>query len=107
MKKSPYQKPPSALSTAAKCWWKQLVTEFEIDDAAGFLLLQQAMEAFDETVAARAAIEKDGAVIQDRFGQKRQHPAVLNLRDARNLMLRSLKALNLDVVPGSPLGGGK
>jgi P27 family predicted phage terminase small subunit len=97
-------KPPESLSKEAKTWWQQLVDQFEIDDAAGLMLLQQAMHAFDETVVAKAAIEKDGAVIEDRWGQKKQHPAVLNLRDARNLMLRSLKALNLDVQPGAPLG---
>jgi hypothetical protein len=43
--------------------------------------------------------------IADRFGQQRQHPATLVLRDSRNLMLRSLKALNLDISPGNPLGG--
>jgi hypothetical protein len=89
MKKSPG--PPKALSTEAKRLWRELIEEFCIDDAAGLLLLQTALESFD---------------VKDRFGQKRQHPATLVLRDSRNLMLRSLKALNLDVAPGSPLKGG-
>jgi P27 family predicted phage terminase small subunit len=104
MKKSPG--PPKALSTEAKRLWRELIEEFCIDDAAGLLLLQTALESFDDMRNAQAVLAKDGAIVKDRFGQKRQHPATLVLRDSRNLMLRSLKALNLDVAPGSPLKGG-
>lgn len=99
--------PPKSLSAEAKKKWRAIVEEFEVSDAAGFLLLAEAMAAFDEVQAAKEILERDGSVITDRWGQKKQHPAALNLRDARNLMLRCLKALNLDVAPGSPLGAIK
>jgi P27 family predicted phage terminase small subunit len=101
------QKPPRNLTTEAKKLWRQLVEEFEISDAAGFLLLGQTLEAYDELRAAQAILKKDGPVIKDRWGRQKQHPAALCVRDARNLLLRSLKAFNLDIAPDSPLRGGK
>jgi P27 family predicted phage terminase small subunit len=98
-------KPPAGLSAEAKRWWSQIVEQYEVDDAAGFLLLVTAMESFDDMRKAQAILERDGMTIKDRWGQQRQHPASLTLRDSRNLMLRSLKALNLDVTPGAPLRG--
>lgn len=107
MKNSTYRqaKPPASLSPEARSWWKRITETFEVDDPAGLLLLENALNAFDEMTTAAALVKADGQVITDRFGQKRQHPGTLVVRDARNLMLRSLKALNLDVTPGAPLGG--
>ena len=107
MKKPKGQKPPETLSAEARGWWNQIIEAFEVDDPAGLLLLGSAMEAFDDMRAAQAILAKDGLTLKDRWGQQKQHPATLVLRDSRNLMLRSLRALNLDVSPGSPLGGRK
>jgi P27 family predicted phage terminase small subunit len=104
MKNSKMQ-PPKELSTEAKRQWNAIVEQFDVDDAAGALLLNQAMQAYDEVLAAKVILKKDGSVIRDRWGQQKQHPAALNLRDARNLMLRCLKQMNLDITPGAPLGG--
>jgi phage terminase small subunit len=100
-------KPPARLSPEACGWWIQIVETFEVDDPAGFLLLGSALEAFDDMRKAQAILDKDGLTLTDRWGQQKQHPATLVLRDSRNLMLRSLKALNLDIAPGSPLRSGK
>jgi P27 family predicted phage terminase small subunit len=103
MKKS---SPPKKLSAEGKRLWRSILEEFEVSDSAGLLLLGTALESFDEMRTAQKILEVDGQVIEDRFHQKRQHPATLIVRDARNLMLRSLKALNLDIRPDSPLRGG-
>ncbi|HEV3330625.1 MAG TPA: P27 family phage terminase small subunit [Bryobacteraceae bacterium] len=97
-------KAPKRLSAEAKRWWNAIVEEYEVSDSAGRLLLENALTAFDEMRKAQAIIAEEGQVVEDRFKQKRQHPATLVLRDSRNLMLRSLKQLNLDIAPGSPLG---
>jgi len=107
MKNPKPPKPPASLSDEAKGWWKQITEVFVVDDPAGYLLLGTALESFDDMRKAQAVLEKEGMTIKDRWGQQRQHPATLVLRDSRNLMLRSLKALNLDIVPGAPLKGGK
>lgn len=101
--------PPKTLSAEAKTWWKKLVKEYEIDDPAGFLLLQTALEALDGMRGAQQAIADDGATIKDRFGQLRAHPIITVERDARAAMLAALRALNLDLEPlrdriGRPAG---
>lgn len=89
--------PPRHLSASARAWWKKLTADYEIGDAAGELLLTTALEAFDRLQEARKAINRDGAVVKDRFGQLRSHPAVTVERDARSGMVTALRALRLEV----------
>ncbi len=98
-----------SLRNEAKRWRKKILDGFQIDDDAGMLLLDSAMESFDEMRAAQAHIAEHGAVIVDRFKQLKQNPACLNLRDARTAMFRALRHLNLDVQPPGPIGrpGGR
>jgi P27 family predicted phage terminase small subunit len=100
---------PKELSTEARSWWRRLVSEYSIDDDAGLLLLQTAMESFERMRLAQAAIKRDGVTVLDRFGQRKAHPLLPAERDARAQMLAALKALNLDVEPihdrpGRPAG---
>jgi P27 family predicted phage terminase small subunit len=100
---------PKGLSTEARTWWKRLVSEYEIGDDAGLLLLQTAMEAFDRMRIAQEAIEADGVTVFDRFGQRKAHPLLPAERDARAQMLAALRALNRDLEPlhdrpGRPAG---
>lgn len=90
-------KPPATLSAEARGWWRHLVTEYGIQDKAGLLLIQTALEAFDRLRECQTAIKHDGQMILDRFGQRRAHPLLPAERDARAQMLQALKALNLDI----------
>lgn len=98
MKKSSANVPPG-LSAKAKTWWKKIIAEYEIEDAAGLLLLETALQAFDRMHDARGLIEKYGAVTKDRFDQLRPNPATTIERDSRAAMCAALKALNLDLEP--------
>ncbi len=102
-------RPPKTLIPEAKRWWRKLVEEFEIEDEAGQLLLQTALEAFGTMRSAQNLIATEGLVVVDRFGQKKGHPAAVIERDARAQMLLALRNLNLDVEPlkgstGRPTG---
>jgi P27 family predicted phage terminase small subunit len=104
-------KPPKKLSREAKGWWTKIVGTWELDDPA-LMLLESALEAFDRMREAQGMLAKDGAVIEDRFGQKKAHPATLIERDSKETLLRTMRALNLDIEPlndkpGRPAGGGK
>ncbi|RIK45852.1 MAG: hypothetical protein DCC58_05080 [Chloroflexi bacterium] len=101
--------PPKHLSAEARRWWRRLVSEYDITDEAGLLLLLAALEAFDRMRDAQAEIGRDGIVTLDRFGQRKPHPACVIERDARAQMLAALRALNLDLepvrdAPGRPPG---
>lgn len=109
MKNSLNPKPPPGLSSAAGAWWERLLSEYDIADSAGLLLVETALQAFDRMHEARALIAKHGAVVADRFGQLRPNPATTVERDSRAAMLSALKALNLDIEPlrdgpGRPAG---
>lgn len=93
MKKS--TPPPSHLKTGARSMWKKLLTDYLIEDAGGLALLQAACESFQRAQEARRLIDKEGAVIKDRFGQRKAHPAVSIERDNRAQMISALRALKL------------
>lgn len=97
MKKS--TKAPQHLSSEAQSWWDKLTAEYALDDEAGKLLLQTALEAFDRMKRAGERINADGEAVEDRFGQVKPHPLLNAERDARSQMLAALKQLNLDVEP--------
>lgn len=97
-------KPPKGLSSEAQGWWTKICSGWELDDA-GFLVLQNAMEAFDRMRQAQVLISKDGIVATDRFGQAKVHPAVLVERDSKAALLRALRAMNLAIEPLNDTAG--
>ena len=90
---------PIGLTPKSIAWWDALVDEYDISDAAGLLLLENAMRARDRMEQASALIAEHGAVTLDRFGQLRPNPATTIERDSRAAMQSALKALNLDLEP--------
>jgi P27 family predicted phage terminase small subunit len=98
-KSDPETKAPKHLSREAQGVWKAIVAEYELEDRAGLLLLQTALEAFDRMREAQAAIADKGALTEDRWGQLKSNPACVIERDSRSAMLAALKALNLDLEP--------
>ena len=96
--KSSIPKSPSHLSPKAKKWWARLNDTWSFDDG-GLLILQVALEAFDRMTEAQAILRKEGPVVEDRFGQQKQHPATFVERDSRTAMLAALRQLHLDVEP--------
>jgi len=92
-------KAPRHLSKEARSLWDRLLKEYEIEDEAGLLILQTAMEAFDRMRNAQDVIKTEGMQVTDRFEQKKAHPLTTVERDARSAMLQALKMLNLDLEP--------
>ncbi|MRR56122.1 MAG: hypothetical protein EG822_16755 [Deltaproteobacteria bacterium] len=102
-------KPPKGLSTDARKAWAALQEEYGIDDPAGLQLLAIFANAFDRAKDCKAAIDREGLQVKDRFGQLKAHPLITSERDARGQMMTALKALNIGVEvlhdkPGRPPG---
>lgn len=93
------KKAPKHLSKEAQKLWDKLINEYEIEDEAGLLLLQTAMEAFDRMREAQTIIKVEGMQVADRFGQMKAHPLTTVERDARSAMMQAVKSLNLDLEP--------
>jgi hypothetical protein len=89
---------PTGLSPDSARVWRELMREFELDDAAALLLLTTALEARDRMRAAAEIVAREGLMVEDVHG-KRAHPALAIERLARRAMLESLRALNLDIEP--------
>jgi phage terminase small subunit len=88
---------PKHLSDSSSELYLQLAEEYQLDREPHALeVLRLACEALDRCAQARKAIETDGPIVINRFGEKRTHPAVALERDSRTAALRALRELSLD-----------
>ena len=93
-------KPPKHLLAAGAALWREIVSDYGLEDAAGLALLTAAAcEALDRMRAAQAAIKKHGEVVLDRYGCPKLNPACGLEKDSRAGMVLALKSLNLDIEP--------
>ena len=86
---------PRHLKADARRMWQRLQADYVITDGAGLALLQAACEAYQRAQEARLILDKAGAILVDRFGQQKAHPACSVERDARASMVSALRALRL------------
>ena len=92
---------PRHLTEPAASFWRDIVTEYELD-AHGLKRLEAAADAYDRMCAARRIVLEHGLVLEDRWGQMKPSPAIAIERDSRLAMLRAIRELGLDVpVPES------
>lgn len=91
--------PPKGLSPGARQFWRGVQEEYAIVDPAGLALLEVAARAWARLEGARMVVDAEGAVVKDRWGQSKPHPAANVERDARSGFLAALRALQLDVEP--------
>jgi len=87
------------LSAEAETLKEKILAEFDVSDAAGLSILDEALAAFDLCRACEAEIAEQGMTTTDRFYQKKAHPLLSTLRDARSQFLGALKQLGLDLEP--------
>ena len=88
--------PPEHLTEPAAAFWRDVVTEYELD-AHNLKRLEAACDSYDRMCAARRAVLEAGMVFEDRFGQVKPSPAIAIERDARLALLRALRELGLDI----------
>lgn len=94
--KTAAQRPPSHLRTATAKWFRQVLTDYELEDHH-IRLLTLAAEAWDRSCQAREVIDAQGLTFSDRFGQPKARPEVAIERDSRIGFARLLRELDLDV----------
>jgi len=96
-------KAPKHLSRQAKALFRSITGEYAIDDPGGLAILTSGLEAWDRARQAREQITADGLILEDRFQQKKLHPAATVERDSRSQWLQAIKQLGLDP-DGMPKG---
>jgi len=92
-------KPPQKLSLEAKKLWSALREDYQIEDALGLNYLTMALRHWEEMMAARAVVEREGFTVTDRYGQTKSHPAMKVVHEASAASRACLKCLNLDIEP--------
>jgi hypothetical protein len=101
-------KPPANLGPAGVNLWRSIMAEYDVSDAGGQALLEQAAAAYDRAERLRVEIDRDGEIVRSRTGM-REHPGLRGELAARSFVCRTLQRLgiNLEVVrtaPGRPPG---
>jgi hypothetical protein len=103
--------PPANLGSAGINLWRSIMADYDISDAGGLALLEQAAFACDRAERLRAEIDAAGEIIHGRNGP-REHPGLKGELAVRSFLVRTLQRLgiNLEPVrpePGRPSGAAK
>lgn len=98
---------PTHLKAATKRWYKQVLEDYELEPHH-MKILTLAATSWDRAQDARELIDKEGAIIPDRFGSPKKHPAVDVEKDSMITFARLVRELALDIeppkAPGRPPG---
>src|SRR5262245_20930416 len=81
--------PPANLGPAGSKLWRSVLAQYDISDAGGLLLLEQAAFAADRAESLREQIDADGEIIHGRAGP-REHPGLKGELAARAFLARTL-----------------
>jgi hypothetical protein len=89
--------PPKDLDTSGKKFWTSVLTNYELDESQDLERLHMAGRCLDEIAADEKVVAGEGRFIDDRFHQKREHPAAKAIRDNKVLFCRIVRELALDL----------
>jgi phage terminase small subunit len=96
-------KPPKHLSKESQALWRSIVDEYSIDQAAG-MILTATLGARDRREQAREALQREGSVFKDRWGQWKPSPWLAVERDSALMLLRGFRVLGLDLTRVDAMG---
>jgi hypothetical protein len=88
--------PPSNLGPAGTDFWRSIMDEYDISDAGGLRLLEQAALAYDRAERLRVEIDATGEIIHGRNGM-REHPGLRGELAARSFICRTLQRLGINL----------
>ncbi len=83
---------PGHLRPETRQWWNRYAATHKLREPQ-LRLLTMAGEAWDRSIQARLAVEEEGLIYRDRFGQPRPRPEVAMEKEAKLLFERLLRAL--------------
>src|SRR5215470_18721901 len=90
---------PQGLGKPGRKLWREIQRQYAIDDSGGIANLTSACRAEDDLSRMRTVVEKDGAVLLDRWGQVTGHPLLIAIARMESVKRLALAALCLDVQP--------
>ena len=101
-KKSDLPPAPRHLRPATADWWRAIVSDYDLEPC-DLRVLEAACVHWDRAEAARESIAscKTGVLVEDRFNQWKENPAVAIEQNATRLFLAALRQLGLGMEPSS------
>jgi hypothetical protein len=96
--------PPANLGPAGTNLWRSILGQYDIRDAGGLALLEQAAFANDRAERLRAEIDAAGEILHTCNGP-REHPGLKAELASRAFVARTLCKLGLHVEPLRPSVG--
>jgi len=100
---------PNWLKPETRTWVNAILRDYELEDRH-VRILGLAGEAWERMEDIREILARDGAVVQDRFGQTKGHPLLAEERSQKRLFASLLRELGLDLdaveAPRKPRRGG-
>jgi hypothetical protein len=94
-------KPPPNLGDAGASLWRSIMAEYDISDAGGQALLEQAALAYDRAERLRVEIDRDGEIVRGRTGM-REHPGLKDRVGVEELRLQDVAAIGHQSRSGAP-----
>lgn len=85
---------PAGAGDAGRRLWRAVLDEFELAEQE-LALLRQAVRVADTCEALQAVVGADGELTTSRLGERKAHPALVELRAQRLLLARLLVALRV------------
>ena len=96
--------PPRKLDKHGANLWRNIMREYEIDDAGGLEMLASACQALDRAERCREAIDDEGEMIRTKAAGPRDHPLLKHELAARSFVVRTLQRLGLNMEAVKPTG---
>ena|SRR5262245_33775028 len=90
--------PPKTLGPAGSKLWRSILAQYDIHDAGGLAILEDACAARDSANGSAEIIAAEGRMIRTKSG-RREHPLIKHEIAARALTAKLLQRLGLDVEP--------
>lgn len=85
---------PTGSGKRGRALWRSVLADFDLDQHE-LVLLTEAVRSVDTLDQLQAAVDRDGPMVEDRFGQLRPHPAAVEARQLRLVLARLLAALRV------------
>jgi phage terminase small subunit len=91
--------PTRPLGQFGTAFWQRVQSEYAIRDCGGVEILMQACGAIDLVERLAAIVAAEGEVIRTRSGTIKSHPAVRDELTARQVVMKAISKLGIDVEP--------
>ena len=89
-------KPPQNLGADGRRFFRTVSREYVLSPSE-LALLEQASHAYEHATAAWRTLAAEGAVIADRYGSPKQHPAVATANTMAQLVARLARQLGVEL----------